>query len=257
MISAGIDLGSREVKLAVLQDDNIIRLEKWGTLSFYREFCSYQDKLNVDLVKLNLSDSDVMISTGYGRNNIDLADFTPINELKAHTYGALFQSGKRDFVLLDIGGQDIKVMKIQDGVLTDLVLNDKCAASCGRYLENMASVLEIDLEEMGKYSREPAVLNSTCAVFSESELIGRIAEGVPFPSLCAGVNHSLYKRLHPLVAGFNPNLLLVSGGVSQNKALIKFLNEDCETVEIVENAQYNGAIGAAIYGARSHEQRRD
>lgn len=252
MISVGIDLGSRDVKLAIIEDSTIIKLKKWRTLSFYREYCTYNKKHIVDMKKLGISEYDSFISTGYGRNNTDLFNFTPINELKAHVYGALFQSNIRDFVLLDIGGQDIKVMKIQDGVMTDLVLNDKCAASCGRYLENMSSVLEISLKNLGNYSDNPVNLNSTCALFSESELIGKIAEGISLENLCAGVNYSLYKRISPLLRGFNPDVLIVSGGVSNNKALLKYLEKECNQLQIIPNAQYNGAIGAAIYGNRTH-----
>ncbi len=250
MITAGIDLGSREVKLALLEDEKIIRLQKWGTLSFYRDFCYYDSGLHADLKKLGLNHFDYLVSTGYGRNNIDIEQFEPINELKAHVYGALFQIKQKDFTLLDIGGQDIKVMQIRNGILNDLVLNDKCAASCGRYLENMATVLEVPIEALGQYKENPVGLNSTCAVFSESELVGKIAEGVPFPQLCAGVNYSLYKRLRPLVVGFNPDCLVVSGGVSQNEALMHYLKKDCRELVILKEAQYNGAIGAAIFGQK-------
>jgi activator of 2-hydroxyglutaryl-CoA dehydratase len=140
----GIDLGSREVKVVLMDRDSIVKRFKVGTMSFYRDYCSFQDnKIVVDTDKMDVGEFDCGISTGYGRNNTDLSRFTPINEIKAHVYGAVYQTGLKDFILLDIGGQDVKITKIQHGVMTDLELNDKCAASCGRYLENMACVLEI------------------------------------------------------------------------------------------------------------------
>lgn len=111
------------------------------------------------------------------------------------------------------------MVKVEKGVATDLELNEKCAASCGRYLENMANVLEISLDEMSQYSENPVDLNSTCAVFSESELIGKIAEGVHIERLCAGVNYSLYKRLQPLLSKFRGKKLVITGGVANNHSI--------------------------------------
>ena len=128
----GIDLGSREVKIIVTENKKIVMRKKISTVSFYRDYCKYKDKIIVDLKKLGIEDADIAVSTGYGRNNTDLSMFRPINEIKAHVYGALAQSGKKDFILLDIGGQDVKIVKIEKGLATDLDLNDKCAASCGR-----------------------------------------------------------------------------------------------------------------------------
>lgn len=244
----GIDLGSREVKIAIMEDSSIVHKFKISTVSFYKEYCHYDNKIIVDLDKLNIKDVDVFISTGYGRNNTDLNKFTPINEIKAHVYGAVYQSKLKDFILLDIGGQDVKVVKVENGITTDLELNEKCAASCGRYLENMATLLEISLEDMSKHYKYPIQLNSTCAVFSESELIGKIAEGVNLDNLCAGVNYSLYKRLEPVLGNFKSRRLVISGGVAKNQAIQKFLNERYDEVIPLDDPQFNGAIGCCYYG---------
>ncbi|MBU3087638.1 2-hydroxyglutaryl-CoA dehydratase [Clostridium gasigenes] len=247
----GIDLGSREVKIVLMEDNNIIQKEKISTMSFYRDYCSFDGKIIVDLEKLNIGQIDKAISTGYGKNNTDLKLFKPINELKAHVYGAIYQTSLKDFILLDVGGQDVKVIKVEKGLTTDLELNEKCAASCGRYLENMANVLEISLDDMSKYSENPVTLNSTCAVFSESELIGKIAEGASMESLCAGVNYSLYKRLHPLLNKFKGKKLIITGGVANNSAIKKYLKNDYEELVSVEEPQFNGAIGCCYYGFNS------
>lgn len=243
----GIDLGSREVKIALMENEVLIKKFMVSTMSFYRDYCNYDGKIIVDLDKLQVEDVEVGISTGYGRNNTDLNKFTPINEIKAHVYGVMYQKGIKDFTLLDVGGQDVKIVKVEKGVVTDLELNEKCAASCGRYLENMANVLEISLDEMSKHYENPVELNSTCSVFSESELIGKIAEGVSLPSLCAGVNYSLYKRLHPLLNRFRDRRLVVSGGVAQNRAIINYLGNDYDDVILLDDPQFNGAIGCCYY----------
>ncbi|WP_252227015.1 acyl-CoA dehydratase activase [Clostridium sp. ZBS2] len=246
----GIDLGSREVKIALMDDNKIIEMKKISTMSFYRDYCSFDGRIIVDLEKLNIRPIDKAVSTGYGKNNTDLKLFTPINELKAHIYGAIYQTELKDFILLDIGGQDVKVIKVEKGIIEDLELNEKCAASCGRYLENMANVLEISIDEMSKHSENPIDLNSTCAVFSESELIGKIAEGVSIERLCAGVNYSLYKRLCPLLSKFKGKKLIITGGVATNTSIKKYLKNDYEEVVEVKQPQFNGAIGCCYYGSK-------
>lgn len=251
----GIDLGSREVKLARMEDGRITERKKFGTMSFYRDYCRHQaDGIRVDVDRLGMGAFDFGVSTGYGRNNTDLAAFKPINEVKAHVYGAMWQTGLRDFILLDVGGQDVKVARVEKGLLTDLELNDKCAASCGRYLENMAAVLEIPFAQMADYSEQPVELNATCAVFSESELIGRIAEGVPLERLCAGVNHSMYKRLRPMLTRFADKTLVMLGGVAKGSALRKYLQQDYDEIIVADDPQFNGAIGCCVYGQKKTEK---
>ncbi|SFC13637.1 acyl-CoA dehydratase activase [Clostridium uliginosum] len=251
----GIDLGSREVKIVLMEDNKIIQNKKVSTMSFYRDYCNFDGKVIVNLEKLDIGQIDKAVSTGYGKNNTDLKLFTPINELKAHIYGAIYQTALKDFILLDIGGQDVKVVKVEKGITTDLELNEKCAASCGRYLENMANVLEISIDEMSKYSENPVDLNSTCAVFSESELIGKIAEGVSIERLCAGVNYSLYKRLRPLLSKFKGKKLIITGGVASNISIKKYLKNDYEEIVLVKEPQFNGAIGCCYYGSKVHSKK--
>ncbi len=249
----GIDLGSREVKIVIMEKEKVIKKVKVSTMSFYRDYCKYEGKIIVDLEKLNIKSIDRYISTGYGRNNTDLNKFTPINEIKAHVYGGFYQTKLKDFILLDVGGQDVKVVKVEKGVITDLELNEKCAASCGRYLENMANVLEVSLDEMAKYSESPIELNSTCAIFSESELIGKIAEGITLERLCAGVNYSLYKRLQPLLSKFKGRKLVLTGGVANNTGIREYLKNDYDEILSIQDPQFNGAIGCCYYGSRIKE----
>jgi predicted CoA-substrate-specific enzyme activase len=246
----GIDLGSREVKIVLMEDDKIIKKHKVSTMNFYRNYCDFDGKIIVNLAKLDISQIDKAVSTGYGKNNTDLKLFTPINELKAHVYGGFYQTGLKDFILLDVGGQDVKVVKVEKGIITDLELNEKCAASCGRYLENMANVLEVSLDDMSLHYENPVELNSTCAVFSESELIGKIAEGVSIECLCSSVNYSLYKRLKPLLSKFRGKKLILTGGVANNTAIKEYLNEDYEDIVSIDEPQFNGAIGCCYYGSK-------
>ena len=162
----GIDIGSRAVKAAVFEDDKLAAYRIIDTPVFYRDYCSnINSRINIDFAHLELGNFDKIISTGYGRNNVNIETAKVIVELKAHTFGAVYQTGLDSFTLLDIGGQDSKVISVRKSKMVDMILNDKCAASCGRYLENMAGVLGITLSEMTGYSEEPVELSSTCAVF--------------------------------------------------------------------------------------------
>jgi len=244
----GIDMGSREVKIIMFNEGEIILRKKISTMQFYRDHCVKKDRLIVDTNSLGIDHYDLGISTGYGRNNTDLDSFTQINEVKAHVYGALSQSGLRDFILLDVGGQDVKLAKVEKGLMTDLELNEKCAASCGRYLENMANVLEVDLDELGRHHLNPVDLNATCAIFTESELIGHIADGDSIEDLCAGVNYALYKRIKPMLVRFGGKQVVIGGGVAHNEALFKYLEKDYDKVTALEDPQFNGAIGCCYFG---------
>jgi len=244
----GIDMGSREVKIILLENGQTVLRKKISTMQFYRDHCRKEDRLIVDTKSLGIDQFDLGVSTGYGRNNTDLNDFTQINEVKAHVYGALKQSGQETFVLLDVGGQDVKLAKVEKSIMTDLELNEKCAASCGRYLENMAHVLEVGLDELGEHHENPIDLNATCAIFTESELIGHIANGDSTEALCAGVNFALYKRIKPMLMRFNGNQVVIGGGVAHNKALHQYLKSDYDTVTALEDPQFNGAIGCCHFG---------
>lgn len=246
----GIDLGSREVKIVLMDKNSIIHKQKISTMTFYKNYCLYKNgKLEVDIKSLGISEEVVAVSTGYGRNNTDISKFRQITEIKAHVYGAIYQTGLKEFILLDVGGQDVKVIKVEKGLITDLEMNDKCAASCGRYLENMSGVLEIPLEKLTEYFEAPVELNSTCSVFSESELIGKIAEGVSMERLCAGVNYSLYRKLRPLLFKFKGKRLVMSGGVARSKSLDYYLTKDFDEIIMLKEPQFNGAIGCCSYGS--------
>jgi (R)-2-hydroxyacyl-CoA dehydratese activating ATPase len=252
----GIDLGSRSVKIALMNlfDGgnrlDIQRLESLDTIRFYREFGRKQgEKLVVNFKALGLPEVDCLISTGYGRNTLELAGGEAIPELKAHVLGAIYQTGMKDFTLVDLGGQDSKIIQVRNGKMVDFLTNDKCAASSGRYLENMANILDISLSELGQYAEAPVELNSTCAVFGESELIGKIVEGFPLAELAAGVNSTIVKRILPLLRPYNGDVLVFTGGVAHNRAVTKLLEEGTgKRIVIPQEPQFNGAIGCCIKG---------
>ncbi len=254
MLVCGIDLGSRSVKLALGPGEGAaghpevltkLQFYKFDTIEFYRNYGRKQgESLVVDFAGLGLPVIDKVVSTGYGRNTLSIMGGKTIPEIKAHVLGAMFQTGLTDFTLLDLGGQDSKIIKVRKGKMVDFLTNDKCAASSGRYLENMAAVLGISLEELGKYWEEPVELSSTCAVFGESELIGKIVEGYSIPQLAAGVNYTIFKRVQPLLRQHSSEVLIFTGGVAQSRAMRDIFAHELGVEVIVPGfPQYNGAIG--------------
>lgn len=242
----GIDLGSRSVKMVLAEADGSIREKRvYATVDFYREYGQAgEEGLMIDFAKLGIKEIEAVASTGYGRNTLDVVGSMVIPELKAHVFGVVEQTGLTDFTLIDLGGQDSKVIKVRKGRMVDFATNDKCAASTGRYLENMAAVLNISMEELAKHSDDPVELNSTCAIFGESELIGRIVEGHPTAKLAAGVNASIVKRIRPMVRPLLSDTLVLTGGVALGGAIRRLLEEAFGREVIVPaEPQLNGAIG--------------
>jgi len=252
----GIDLGSRRVKIVLMEGRKIAKTRSFDTLPFYKRYGTIREgKLWVQFDRLDLPvDPRSRISvTGYGRNNVNLSGGNVVTEIQAHTQGALFQTGLRDFTLVDLGGQDTKVAYVERGEVKDFLMNDKCAAGSGRYLENMARVLAVSLRDLGEQYDEPIDLDTTCAIFGESEMIGNIIEGVPIPRICAGVNLSVVKRVLPLVNRFPRQNIVVSGGVAKNRAIIKLLEHFMHVPVIVpKRPAFNGAIGCALLSRRAH-----
>jgi (R)-2-hydroxyacyl-CoA dehydratese activating ATPase len=251
-LKIGIDLGSRKAKFALMNGADIVRLADLDTIAFYKKYGSMVgDELSLDLEGSGIFTADELAAatitvTGYGRNSINLHGAKVISEIKAHVAGARAQTGLSNFTLLDMGGQDTKVAQVAGGRLTDFVMNDKCAASSGRYLENMAAVLEVSLEELSSYSDDPIPLDATCGIFGESELIGQILRGHPLSRLCAGVNLTLVKRVMPMLKRFPSETLVITGGVARNRAMVTLLSADCGMKVVVpEHPQHNGAIGCA------------
>ncbi|MEM3965217.1 MAG: acyl-CoA dehydratase activase [Thermoplasmata archaeon] len=229
----GIDIGSTTTKIVSMDGEEII-------------------KEIIPTIKFIYSDKDKYhgaISTGYGRFTIKSMKVIP--EIRAHVLGALFQTEFKDFTLLDIGGQDYKVVYVKGGVIQDFLTNDKCAAGTGRFLEKMANVLDVSIDEISRHYEDPIKLNSTCTVFAETELISKMMEVHPKESLMAGVNYSVFERVKPYILRFKSNLIIFTGGVAKNKAIAEIIRREIGREVIVpDEPQANGAIGCAYYAKK-------
>ncbi|MGC8995336.1 MAG: acyl-CoA dehydratase activase [Thermoplasmata archaeon] len=234
----GIDIGSTTTKIIGINEDIEYR-KIIPTIEFI-----YSDE------KENFLDS---VSTGYGRYTIKSKVAIP--EIRAHVIGAVYQTNLENFVLLDIGGQDFKIINVKNGILDDFVTNDKCAAGTGRFLEKMANVLNVDMKDLSQSYEDPVKINSTCTVFAETELVGLMMEKYPKERLMAGINYAVFERIRPYILRFRPKQIVFTGGVANNRAISKIIEENIGVdVIIPEDPQANGAIGCAIYSKKLHQR---
>jgi len=196
------------------------------------------------------SDVKRATATGYGRNTYTESDKT-VSELSCHARGALFLYPEVRMVI-DIGGQDCKAMKLtKDGRLDGFAMNDKCAAGTGRFLEVMARILEIEISDMGYLSATAEYvvdITSTCTVFAESEVISQLSKGADKMGLIAGIHRSVAVK----AAGIAKRMgllqpLFFSGGVAQNQGVLEALSRELAAPVVTDvRAQLAGAIGAAL-----------
>jgi len=192
-----------------------------------------------------------ILATGYGRNICEIAD-SQMSELSCHAKGAafLFEDVR---TVVDVGGQDAKVLQLGDnGALEKFVMNDKCAAGTGRFLDVMARVLDIDVADLGvigDMSTKTIDISSTCTVFAETEVISRLAQGTAREDVVAGINRTIAIRVSGLVKriGALPRVVM-SGGVAQNHGICRELERELGTEVLISPlSQFAGAIGAALF----------
>lgn len=253
MLTAGIDIGSITAKGAVLQDGKLLGTKVIFT-GYNAELAGKKifDEL-LDGLKIEAASIQKIVATGYGRNSVKFATRT-FTEILCHGAGAHYLN-PRIRAIIDIGGQDSKVILLgEDGKVKNFVMNDKCAAGTGRFLEVMARALEVDLDEFGTLSLEseqPAKISSLCTVFAESEVISLIAQGESRRNIIAGIHESIAARVSSMAGRIGlAGPLMITGGVARNIGVIRALEKKLNMkAEVSPYAQENGAIGAAVMAA--------
>ena len=248
-IVMGIDIGSTACKCVVLKQGAIIG----RSLVTHGAGTSGPGKAISQVLKetgLAIEELGYVLATGYGRHTMEIAD-GEISELTGHAKGAsyLFPGSK---TVIDIGGQDVKVLKLDDnGALLSFVMNEKCAAGTGRFLEVMARVLEVQLEEMGALSamgKKNLDISSTCTVFAESEVISHLASGADRCDIINGIHKSVARRVAGLArrVGVEP-VVAMTGGVSKNSGVLDALEREIGASILTSPlGVYAGALGAAL-----------
>lgn len=247
----GIDIGSSSTKAAIIDSEKKLRgvsVKNLGTGTN-----AYETVIADALAQAGIRKSDILFTvvTGYGRVIYEGAD-KQITEITCHAKGVNFLTQDTK-TIVDIGGQDAKVIKLDtNGKVANFVMNEKCAAGTGRFLEVMARVLGCrldDLSDLASQANKQISINNVCTVFAESEVISRLAAGETAENVARGSHIAIAKRVMGMCnrVGYEPKVVM-TGGVALNADMVDALSKEmgCD-IEVVPHCQAAGAIGAAAF----------
>lgn len=250
MYFAGVDIGSTMTKVVLIdREAELLSVIKGPTGAEHRQLANRVMEQALELASLQIDDVAFVVATGYGRVNVPFAD-RQMTELSCHARGVstLFPDAR---TAIDIGGQDAKCMKIDNGRLVSFAMNDKCAAGTGRFLEATADALGIRLEDMGSISlgaTERVQISSLCTVFAQQEVVALLSRGEKVENIVAGLHSALAARIATLAqrVGIEPRVVLTGGG-AKNAGMVRAMREKlCCEISIPEEPLITGALGAAV-----------
>jgi predicted CoA-substrate-specific enzyme activase len=247
----GIDVGSTMTK-AVILNNGVIASIIGPTGPEQRRLANKVMEEALKRADISLQEITYIVSTGYGRINVPFAD-KQFTEITCHAKGivSLFPKAK---TIIDVGGQDIKAIKVDTtGKTIDFVMNDKCAAGSGRFIEVIADTLGVPLDKVGDLSlgsKNPAKISNICTIWAQQEVAASLAQGIPVSDLLAGVHQSLADRICRMVNRLKvEEAVIVTGGGGKNKGLLKALFEQLgHEILVPEEPLITGALGAALMG---------
>jgi predicted CoA-substrate-specific enzyme activase len=248
----GVDSGSLTAKAVIMNTNREIISSSVIQLGFVSKK-ALQEAINAALEKAGLSFEDIVyiVATGYGRLTYASAN-REITEISCHARGAhyLFPDVR---TVIDIGGQDSKVISVgPSGNFTNFAMNEKCAAGSGKFLQVMASALDVDLDQIGQLSLQAQTelhISNTCTVFAETEVINLVAQEHTLPDILAAIHEAIASRMKTLIGRVGiVEPVMMTGGVARNIGLVKTLEKVLGVPIIVaDNPQIVGAIGAALF----------
>ena len=247
----GIDIGSTAAKITVFKENDLV-----SNFTMPTGWSSIETSKTIEEKLLSMGvnmDKSKIVATGYGRISVPYADKT-ITEITCHGMGTEYLLGET-CTIIDIGGQDTKIISLNNGKVTDFTMNDKCAAGTGKFLELMANTLGvsiIDLSEMALIGEDISI-NSMCTVFAESEVISLIGKGTSREDISRGIINSITGRVYSMLHKHGSSeLIYLTGGLCEVKPFIELLSEKLDK-EVKTNplARYAGSIGAAILAKRN------
>ena len=253
MLYIGIDIGSTASKVCILEHDKIkntfIYPTGWSSVKTAEEIRQAIEKLGMT------SSNSKIVATGYGRVSVPYADKT-ITEITCHAVGAYYLL-QEDCTVIDIGGQDTKVITVESGKVTNFSMNDKCAAGTGKFLELMAGTLGFDIDELCTEAEKGSgtTISSMCTVFAESEVISLIGSGKRRKDIAFGVIESITGKVKSLCQKHSDSHnYFLTGGLCDSPFIVERLSEKLSSpVATQKMARYAGAIGAAIMASRIEE----
>jgi len=249
---AGVDIGSTMTKVVIVDSEDAMHAHVIGpTGAEHRRLANKVMEDALAEAGLQFDAIEFVVATGYGRFNVPFAD-REMTELTCHARGvvSLFPGAK---TIIDIGGQDAKGLKLADGKLVDFVMNDKCAAGTGRFLEVIADTFGLRFEDLGEMSLKSTrviPISSTCTVFAQQEVVSRLSEGVQVEDILAGLNDAIADRTTNMVRRLRvePDVVF-TGGVAMNIGVVAALKKRLgQEVLVPAQPLLSGALGAALLG---------
>ena len=259
MYVAGLDIGSTMTKVVIMEGEKLLTSIIGPTGAEHRRLANRVMEAALFRAGLSFADITYVVATGYGRVNVPFAD-GQITEISCHARGvsSIFPTVR---TIIDIGGQDCKGIKLSGGKVVDFVMNDKCAAGTGRFLEVIAEALQVPLGEMGELSlkaKGKVKISSTCTVFAEQEVVSHLAEGVITADIVAGLHDAIASRIHNMVERIGVERdVVVTGGGAKNIGLIRALEEKVGgSVLVPPEPLLTGALGAALLSRERAEKAR-
>lgn len=256
MLFMGLDIGSATSKCLIIDEKTNIRGKALASGGAGTEGPAQAHIAALKDASVSVDKISYTIATGYGRNLADCAD-GKLSELSCHAIGAykLFPDAR---MVIDIGGQDAKILRLSEaGALESFVMNDKCAAGTGRFLEEISRVLNVeigDMTDIAIQSDNKLDISSTCVVFAESEVISQLAQGASKSDVIGGIFRSVASRIGGLArrAGVAKEVVM-TGGVAVNDGVRKALEDELDVnISASPLSQYAGALGAALYAQKQH-----
>ncbi len=252
---AGVDIGSTMTKVAIVGEGNEYSLIG-PTGPEHRKLANRVIEQAIMQAGIEFEDIAYIVATGYGRINVPFAD-KQVTEITCHAKGlaSILPTAR---TIVDIGGQDSKGIRIENGKVVDFVMNDKCAAGTGRFLEIVADALGVPLDKLGELSlsaAKPAVIGNMCTVFAEQEVISQLAAGESVANLVAGIHQAIAGRVYGLVnkLKIKPDIAITGGG-AKNAGLVKALESRFGSPVLVpKEPLITGALGAALIGQELFE----
>ncbi|QRN85281.1 CoA activase [Clostridia bacterium] len=242
----GIDIGSTASKVIVRgeREEHFTIPTGWNSKETSKAI-----RERLETMDIHVHSADVVtIATGYGRISVEYADKV-VTEITCHGKGG-FQLVSEDCTIIDVGGQDTKVINVENGMVTDFLMNDKCSAGTGKFIEIMANRLNVAIDELFDLAKQGEIIpiSSLCTVFAESEIINYMGEGRKKEDIAAGVVDSVASKVLGLCQRLGLlERIIITGGLSHNEYFAEVLSKKLNhTVEPQKMGRYAGALGASL-----------
>jgi len=251
VLKAGIDMGSVMVKCVIVNGETIITKSAARSGPMPEIIAETVLKQALENAGIDVSLIERIICTGYGRHIFSKAHAT-VTEISAAARASFLLSGRQRCLVIDVGGQDTKIIEVDNnGEVIDFLMNDKCAAGTGRFLEMMAGVLNTDLTGLGTLSlkaEKPVIINATCSVFAESEVISLLAHNEKKENIAAGIFNAIAARISTMLNHFQGNIpVFFCGGPAEIPGMKMAIEKiSGRNIKIFDNPEFVVAYGAAL-----------